>query len=136
MNDGRNAFLVIVVYQPPSSSLQEFLRQCESLLDALTQQHHQFYGMGDFNFDLMRHNALTSNKGLAFSNIPFLHGLLPTCLLPLRICDNHVTIIDNIYISQNCFDAHIILNDTSDHCVVVSDFSGSGMEREMRQNKS
>ena len=32
VNDGRNTFLVIVVYRPPSSSLQEFLRQYESLM--------------------------------------------------------------------------------------------------------
>ena len=118
-------FSVIVVYRPPSSSLQEFLRQYESLVDALTQQNHPFYVMGDFNVDLMRHNAVTSNKGIAFLNISFLHGLLPTCLLPSRICDNHATLIDNIFTSQNCFDTHIILNYTSDHCVVVSDFPGS-----------
>ena len=91
--------------------------------------------MGDFNVDLMRHNAVTSNKGMAFLNISFLHGLLPSCLLPSRICDNHATLIDNIFTSQNCFDNHIILNDTSDHCVVVSDFPGSGMERGKRPNK-
>ncbi|MFO7795213.1 MAG: reverse transcriptase family protein [Promethearchaeia archaeon] len=136
VNDGRNTFLVIVVYRPPSSSIQEFLSQYESLLDALTQQHHPFYVMGDFNIDLMRHNVSTSNKGLEFLNISFLHGLSPTCLLPSRICDNHATLIDNIFTSENCLDTHIILNDTSDHCVVVSDFSGSGVEREKRPNKS
>ena len=91
--------------------------------------------MGDFNVDLMRHNAVTSNKGMAFLNISFLHGLLPTCLLPSRICDNHATLIDNIFTLQNCFDTHIILNDTSNHCVVVFDFPGSGMDRGKRPNK-
>ena len=32
VNDGKNTFLVIVVYRPPSPSLQEFLRQYESLM--------------------------------------------------------------------------------------------------------
>ena len=108
VNDGRNTFLVIVVYRPLSSSLQEILRQYESLLDALTQQHYPFYVMRDFNVDLMRHNVLTCNKGLKFLNISLLHGLLPTCLLPSRICDNHATLLDNIFTSENCFDTHII----------------------------
>ena len=69
VNDGRNTFFVIVVYRPPSSSLQKFLRQYESLVDVLTLQNHPFYVMGDFNVDLMSHNAVTSDKRIAFLNI-------------------------------------------------------------------
>ena len=66
--------------------------------------------MGNFNVDLMRHNALIANKGLEFLNISFSHGLVPTCLLPPRICDNHVILIESIFTSKNYFDDHVILN--------------------------
>ena len=91
VNDGKNTFLAIVMYQV--LFLQEFLRQYESLLNSLTQQHHPFYVMRDFNIDLMLHNTLPSNKGLLFSNTKFLHGLLPTGLLLSKICDAYNVLI-------------------------------------------
>ena len=78
-----------------------------------------FYVMGDFNINLIRHNASTSNKELEFLHTSFLHDFLPTCLLPSRICDQHATLIDNIFTSDNYLITHIILNDTYDHYVVV-----------------
>ena len=59
----------------------------DSFLDALNR--HSFYVMGGFDIDMngvvvviMPYNVLTSNKGLEFLNVSFLHGLLPSCLVP------------------------------------------------------
>ena len=50
-------------------------------------------------------------------------GLLPSFLIPTRIDDNGATLIDNIFSNSICFSTFVILNDISDHGVIISEFN-------------
>ena len=83
--------------------------------------------MGNFNIDLMNlvsanQNRLDSNT-LRFLECPLSHGLYAVCLVPSRITDTSYSLIDNIFSPESAVSTYVIPDDSSDHCLLMADFS-------------
>ena len=63
-------------------------------------------------------------------------GLLPSCLIPTRIDDIGATLIDNIFSNSICFSTFVILNDISDHGVIISEFNLARSKKNKRNEKT
>ena len=69
-------------------------------------------------------NLVSANQNrLRFLECPQSHGLYPVCLVPFRITDTSYSLIDNIFSPERAVSTYVILDDSSDHCILMADFS-------------
>lgn len=119
-------FLIAVIYRTPSSSQIEFKNYFESMLDKLASLNTPYLVMGDFNIDLMKLLSADQNRIdrniLQFLEGPLSYGLNPVCFVPSRIADTSFSLIDNIFSPYSAVNTFIIPDDSSDHCIIMSDF--------------
>lgn len=119
-------FLIAVIYRTPSSSQIEFKNHFESMLDKLASLNTPYLVMGDFNIDLMKLLSADQNRIdrniLQFLEGPLSYGLNPVCFVPSRIADTSFSLIDNIFSPYSAVNTFIIPDDSSDHCIIMSDF--------------
>ena len=95
---------MISLYRPPSGSTDQFLMQCEILLNKISQMNKQIFIFGDLNLDLMKIQAKQNDSKIReFLELMLCQGLLPSCLIPTRIDDIGATLIDNIFSNSICF---------------------------------
>ena len=85
-----------------------------------------FLILGDFNIDLT--GCLpSSQQGIDRHVLHFLecnlsHGMNPVCFIPTRITNSSFSLIDNIFAPYPCEATFVVMEDTSDHCILMSDF--------------
>ena len=46
----------------------------------------------------------------------------PVCFIPTRITNSSFSLIDNIFAPYPCETTFVVMEDTSDHCILMSDF--------------
>ena len=93
--------------------------QSEILLNKISQMNKQIFIFGDFNLDLKQNDSKISE----FLELMLCQGLFPSCLIPTRIDDNGATLIDNNFSKSIYFSTFFLLNDISDHGVIISEFN-------------
>ena len=97
----------------------------------------QIFIFGDFNLDLMKIQAKQNDSKIReFLELMLCQGLLPSCLIPTRIDDIGATLIDNIFSNSICFSTFVILNDISDHGVIISEFNLARSKKNKRTEKT
>lgn len=120
MNGRGKRIVVGVVYRPPSSSVDQFVKDLEYIIQSIpVRNFHEFFICGDFNLDLL---GMTDNAdSLNFANMMFMHCFSPTITKPTRVTENSLTLIDNIF-SYNMSNtmSGIIPFDLSDHYLIFN----------------
>ena len=114
---GGRRLVVGEVYRPPNSNIKEFTAKFHAINNKLHKINCYKVIGSDQNIDL-----LTSSGGNA-SSTQFLDSMVSSHLLPLvtkptRVTERSGTLIDNIYVSSECynrFSCKILINDMSDH---------------------
>jgi len=104
------------IYKHPALSLDEFnLSFIEPFLLKVSKENKQLFLLGDFNINLL--NMSTDPKVSSFLSNLGSHLILPNILLPTRITDNSMTLIDNIFSSISGFESFSgnLLYSISDH---------------------
>ena len=113
------------MYRPPNSNIQTFLASYNSLLSVIKKKRPTSIIIGlDHNLDLLKADTHQLTNDFIQNNLDF--GLIPTVTRPTRITQSSVTLINNIFISQNLCGKHvsnILINDTSDHLPVICTLS-------------
>ena len=85
---------------------------------------------GDFSLDLMKIQAKKNDSKIReFLDLMLCQGLPPSCVIPARIDDNGAILIDNIFSNSICFSTFVILNDISDHGVIISNLIWSDLKK-------
>ena len=118
--------LIAVIYRPPSSNKADFIDKFENMLSVISNLRIPFLILGDFNIDLM--GCLPSRQQgidrhvLQFLECNLSHGMNPVCFIPTRITNSSFSLIDNIFAPYPCEATFVVMEDTSDHCILMSDF--------------
>ena len=119
-------FLIAVIYRTPSSSIADFFDKFKNLLSVISNLRMPLFILGDFNIDLM--GCLPSSLQridrhvLQFLECNLSHGMSPVCFIPTRITNSSFSLIDNIFAPYTCEATFVVMGDTSDHCILMSDF--------------
>ena len=95
MNKSKNLIIGCIYRHPHSTNLDEFIVYMKACLDKLQKENKEVYITGDFNIDLLKYEK--NPKYQEFYNLMTSSGFLPYIILPTRITDTTMTIIDNIY---------------------------------------
>ena len=95
-------FVVCIVYRPPSSDVNDFLDDLESLMLTVNSSDKSVCIMGDFNIDLLSN----SPNSLRFQNILASNAFSVMIDKPTRISDHSSSLLDNIFIKTIMPDYH------------------------------
>ena len=113
------------MYHPPNSDIPTFLASYNSLVCAIKKERPKGIIIGlDHNLDFLKSDKHSTTNDFIQNNLDF--GLIPTITRPTRITKNTVTLIDNIFVSQNLCGSYvssILVNNTSDHLPTACVFS-------------
>ena len=115
--------LIAGIYRPPSSSMANFIDKFENMLSVISNLRMSFFILGDFNIDLM--GCLPSSLQridrhvLQFIECNLSHGMSPVCFIPTRITNSSFSLIDNIFPPYQCEATFVVMEDTSDHCILI-----------------
>lgn len=113
MSKNKN-MIIGTIYRPPTSDVDTFINQIDSVLNKISQENKHIYLMGDYNLDLVNK---TNNNILKFYNTMLLYSCYPHISKPTRIDSVSETLIDNIF--SNVIHAEhlngILYSDISDH---------------------
>ena len=108
-------YIIGIVYRPPNSDIEQFTETLNNILSQIS--HLPCYIMGDYNFDLLKHEC--HNPTEHFLNTMYSNSLIPLIFKPTWETDSTATLIDNIF--TNHYDVNdqlyqgIFLMDISDH---------------------
>ena len=107
--------LVGVIYRPPGANLGSFLESISTLLTRIKNEGKSCYLMGDFNINLMNHDAHAQTN--EFLDLMYSNSFYPLINKPTRITSHSSTLIDNIFHNSFTNDqlAGILYADISDH---------------------
>lgn len=116
--DGKK-IIIGSVYRHPGNDIEPFRTMFDTVLHKIQTEGGRALISGDFNIDghKIRTNVQTEN----FYNTVLMQNFLPTILLPTRITDHSVTLIDNIFmkIDKDLMGDRVvsgnIFSDISDH---------------------
>ena len=111
--------LITCIYRPPSTNVDLFNIELDSLLNTVKGNRNIYVLLGDFNLNML--NVHTHTPTTAFYNLIVSHGLTPTITKPTRISEFSSTMIDNILINTVKYKckATIICTDISDHYPIM-----------------
>ena len=116
IDDHGSKILVGSIYRPPNSNINRFLTRYKEISKILKKfKGHCLIGM-DHNLDFLKAGKHDTTQSFVDLNLEV--GLFPTITRPTRITHTSATLIDNIMISKDLYDAHcigILLSDLSDH---------------------
>ncbi len=109
------------IYRCPGSNERHFLDTYENLLNQIKKENKNVIIGTDQNLDLMKFQQHANTAELL--DINFANGLIPTITRPTRITHSTATLIDNLYISNNChisrLNSKILISDISDHFPIM-----------------
>jgi len=119
-NDKLKNIIIGVIYKPPDVDVQKFTENLEQTLKIITKERRPSYLMGDYNINLLKHNAHQPTKN--FLDTLLTYGFYPLINKPTRITSQTVTLIDNILTNvhdpQNKSGIWVV--DISDHLPVFT----------------
>ena len=108
------------MYQPLNTDPIDFRKAINMILsNSLKEKKEIILGM-DHYLDLLKSGI--HRQTLLFLNDLLEKNIYPTITRPTCICQNAVTLIDNIFVSRNLhkyFELAIILDDISDHLTLL-----------------
>ena len=87
--------IVGCTYRHPHNNLDDYILYINKYLQKLHKENKEVDITGDFNIDLLKYDK--NVKYQEFYNLMTSNGFLPQILLPTRVTDSTMTIIDNIY---------------------------------------
>ena len=113
-----NSIIVGLVYRPPNTDVDQFNDKLQDTLSKINRNNNQtLYIMGDFNLDLLKHDAHTPTD--TFLDTMYTNSLLPNITKPTRVTRKTATLIDNIFSNTPKDDrstsSGILVTDISDH---------------------
>ena len=73
MSKNKN-MIIGTIYRPPTSDVDTFINQIDSVLNKISQENKHIYLMGDYNLDLVNK---TNNNILKFYNTMLLYSCYP-----------------------------------------------------------
>ena len=111
LKNGKKA-LICCIYRAPKTDLEQLNEFISNL--CRNTRNKTVYLCGDFNIDLLQHDANASTNN--FIDHLYSFGLHPVITRPTRITGHSKTLIDNIF-TTNLSNIHsgLIINDLSDH---------------------
>ena len=83
------------IYRPPKTSINDFNKSLNRILNSLSTENKHCYLCGDFNVDLLKADSHLPTA--SFLEHLFSHSLFPSINKPTRISVTSATIIDNIF---------------------------------------
>lgn len=121
---GNEKVLCCLFYRPPSSSVQHFISKLEAFSSIAIERSRKIMYIGDFNIDISNAGHDLSSTQYLPSAVDFLTlclslGLLPACRIPTRVVSSTATVIDNIFLNMEFDSCHVIIDDTSDHFMLL-----------------
>ena len=113
--------VVIAVYRPPGSDLNEFYNSLSVVLNTIKRENKLAYILGDFNLDLLKYNSHQPTSEIY--DLMYSFSFLPVITKPTRITETSSTLIDNIFTNDLDISNHssgILCTDISDHFPVFT----------------
>ena len=113
----KNVIVGCIYRHPHSPNLDDYIAYMKACLAKLQKENKEVYITGDFNIDLLKYEI--NPKYQEFYNLMTSSGFLPYIILPTRITDTTMTIVDNIYsntFSDNVLSGNILVQ-VADHLV-------------------
>jgi hypothetical protein len=92
LNNG-DTYLVIV-YRPPSGSIQEFFENFHEQLAKVQISNNPCFVLGDFNINMLDMESLVTSQLL---NLCMSYGLFTTINIPTRVSRTSAKLLDNIF---------------------------------------
>lgn len=104
--------IVICVYRPPKSKLEDFLVKLRDLIENIRPEENVVIA-GDFNIDL----DVIDKNSTNFLDVMKSGGLRPTIFEPTRVTADSETRIDNLFTNYNMLKCNstVFINELSDH---------------------
>ena len=116
--DSKNK-LIMVVYRPPTCSIQYFCDSIEEILIQMSQENKSIIVVGDFNIEMFADTTETHRN--YFLQLMNSFGLYGAITIPTRITSAKQSLIDNIFISCDRQISGTISCDLSDHLPIFID---------------
>ena len=88
-----------LIYRHPASDINEFTNSLEIKLMEIYNAKPRCIICGDINIDALKID--THNPTSKFINTIMIHNFIPQILIPTRITENSVTLIDHIILKTN-----------------------------------
>jgi hypothetical protein len=111
LNIHRRKVIIICIYRAPCGNFEYFLNKLEIILNSLYKQNTEFIIHGDININYLESN---NNKN-QLENFLATYNLIDTVFFPIRIINNSVTLIDNIFTDNRSYTIKRCSNGLSDH---------------------
>ena len=128
----KNIIIGCIYRHPHYNNLEEFTHYMKNTLLKLNKEKKEIYICGDFNVNLLKYDEdIVVQK---FYNLMTSHGFIPQIILPTRITDSSMNLIDNIYsnmFSNNTFGGNIII-EIADHLLQFVSIDSSKIEYNKR----
>ena len=120
----RKSLIIGNVYRSPSRNPNQFIELLESTLHNLDRHRNKhILLLGDFNFDLIKHDQDLNCQNLIDSTTN--HGFIQIISRPTRVTDHSATLIDHVYSNKICnvLSSSVITFDISDHLATLTTIS-------------
>ena len=120
--------LCCVCYQPPSFPASKFMELLDDFVLIASKNYPKIVFMGDFNIDLYNSNNSSGNfhgissDGADLLSVCLSGGLLPAYGVPTRITKDSASLIDNLFTNLELKSSDVVIEDFSDHLMLVTDF--------------
>ena len=133
------------IYRKPGTDAKEFNDRLEKMLDWIFKDNtlkraDEIQILGDFNFDLLKHDKDISTSIFLDTMLNF--GLLPLISLPTRLTAYSSTLLDNVFSNKSqqlSFDSGLLYSYISDHLPIFTishELLPSKNESKMSRNMS
>ena len=124
------------IYHRPNTSIVDFSRDLETLLNVVNDERKTLYLLGDFNKNLLN----SQNNNTVSDFIDLMHSKNLYCLInrPTRVTSTSYSLIDNIWTNNytNCIKSGIIYESISDHFPIFSLFMNKSNNNYINYNDS
>ena len=122
----RSSIIMCNAYRPPNTSLDEFRKGYDTLINRLTgTRNSNIIVAMDHNLDLLKLNDHQRTHDFLIQNID--NDLYPCITKPTRVTHFSATLIDNVFVSDTLHrvsENYIIQDDISDHYPCLAVFRG------------
>ena len=118
---------LVIVYRPPSGSIQEFFENLHEQLAKVQISNNSCFVLGDFNINMLDMESSVTSQLL---NLCMSYGLFPTINIPTRVSRTSAKLLDNIFSNSPFRSPRVLVNVESDHFGVFADFEVSIPKRE------
>ena len=117
----RRTYILCAIYRHPNQNIEKFYDLLEPSLSKIHKKRISCIVIGDINIDLLK--CTTSTATSSYINNIISSGFIPLSVLPTRVTEKSITIIDHIYlfegnkgnsVLENCSTGTLV-SDISDH---------------------